>query len=72
MGGLLMAAGLTLALTCGLCSVVFAGVTIVAMTTPNGDPGALEITIAFIIAGFLVAAFGYWLFRRGLARVRED
>lgn len=67
-----MATGLVLALTCGLCSVVFTGVTFVAMTTPGGDRGAFGISIGFILAGFAVAPLGVWLFRRGLARMRED
>jgi threonine/homoserine efflux transporter RhtA len=70
-GGLLMAIGIILALTCGLCSVLFTGV-MLQEQFGGQEKNAFNIMIGFIIAGFVVAGFGIWLFRRGLARVRED
>lgn len=70
-GGLMMAVGLVMALTCGLCSVVFTGVVLQAKIAAGGDKDAFDIAIGFIVAGFAAAAIGIWLFRRGRARLRR-
>lgn len=70
-GGLMMAIGIILALTCGLCSVLFTGVMLQAQFGSQ-DKIAFNIMLGFIIVGFVVAGFGIWLFRRGRARVRAD
>jgi hypothetical protein len=65
----MVAVGLLVALTTGLCSLTFTALFIVNSTRVTPES---QIVIAFIAIGFLVSAFGAWLFRRGLARLRKD
>jgi hypothetical protein len=66
--GLMMAVGLLVALTTGLCSLTFTALFIVGEAKIGPETG---IIIGFIVIGLLVSAFGVWLFRRGRARVRR-
>lgn len=71
---LIMAAGVLLALTTGLCSL--AGTTFILLTAAANrkSGGGLEalILLYWPVIGFALTAFGIWIFRRGRERVRPD
>lgn len=71
-GGILMAVGLVVAATTGLCSLGFAGWMIYEAAAGNGDWQSMVFVGFWIVLGFVVAAIGWWLFRRGLARLQEE
>jgi hypothetical protein len=64
--GLMIAAGLTLFLTTGLCSL--GGVVLLLMGGVRGDPVMLQM----MIGGFVAALIGFWIFRRGVARAQRN
>jgi hypothetical protein len=69
LAGLLMVGGVLIALTTGLCSLTFTALFFVGSMKPGPET---SIIILWIVIGFLVSAFGVWLFRRGRAGVRQD
>lgn len=73
--GLMMASGVLIALTTGLCSLAGTAIIVamVASTTRAmpGDTARVLLLLAMPAAGFALMAFGIWLFRRGRARARE-
>lgn len=58
---LLMLAGALAALTCGMCSLLFAGLLVVTPAMRADWP----LFAAFIALGLVVSAAGLWVFRRG-------
>lgn len=63
-----MAVGLLVAATTGLCSLAS---TVMIFIVPAGQSADTNIVLIYIVIGFLVSAFGFWLFRRGRARMRR-
>lgn len=72
-GGVMMAVGFILAATTGLCSLYTVSAMLFLLVTNPAEIDAKggDIAIPFIVVGLAIAAFGLWLFRRGLARVQE-
>lgn len=74
--GLMMVAGVLIALTTGLCSLLGTAGLIwairMATRTAPEDGWWLLMVLAMLAAGFAVAAFGIWLVRRGWARAKAE
>lgn len=66
-----MAVGLLVAATTGLCSLVSAGYLLRGVIVGLAGIQTVVLYLGLILLGLLAATIGWWMFRRGLARMRE-